>query len=173
MPAIKDVDVLFSAARSAGIRIMPTLQSFAQLQKSYNQNTAKIIRETCQTTLTTYVAPMARETAEEISKVLGNRTVQSGSISAGRGSSRTTQMMAKPLMAPDEVMGMPQGDFICMKSGCRPMYTKLPYFRDYLKGYEDYTIAVKNEVVPIQKMTEEDVKSLSRAVYRMERGMFG
>lgn len=173
MPAIKDVDVLFSAARSAGIRIMPTLQSLAQLQKSYNQNTAKIIRETCQMTLTTYVAPMARETAEEISKVLGNRTVQSGSISAGRGGSRTTQMMGKPLMTSDEIMGMGIGNFICMKSGCRPMQTKLPYYKDYLRKCEDYTIAIRNDVVAIERMTEEDVKNLSRSVCRLRVGMFG
>jgi len=174
MPAIKDVDALFSAARSAGIRIMPTLQSLGQLEKKYSPQTAKIIRETCQIMMSSYVAPLARETAEEISKILYNQTVQSGSVSTGNRGSKTVQMMAKPLMSPDEIINMEIGNFIVMKSGCRPMRTKLKYYKDYLPAFYDYPRTRQTESRLIDKMTTtvNDVKNISKKKVVLSKGMF-
>ncbi|MEG1631860.1 MAG: type IV secretory system conjugative DNA transfer family protein [Hydrogenoanaerobacterium sp.] len=173
MPPIKNVDTLFSATRSAGIRIMPALQSLGQLQKSYNANTAKIIRETCQITVTTYVAPQAYDTAKEISQSLGNRTVQGGSVSMGKGGQQTVQMMAKPLLSPDEIMRLKQGEFVVMKSGAMPMLSHLPYYADYLPTYENYVMLRENEVLPISRMTEQDVKNITGVQFKLHMGMFG
>ncbi|RPF47702.1 type IV secretion system protein VirD4 [Hydrogenoanaerobacterium saccharovorans] len=174
MPTIKNVDVLFSAARSAGIRIMPALQSLAQLQKSYNQTTAKIIRETCQITVTTYVAPQAYDSAKEISQILDNHTVQSGSVSMGKGGSQTVQMMAKPLLSAGEIIRIPFGEYIIIKSGgCPPMRTKLPYYADYLPKMENYNLNRRNEVSPIARMSTEDIKSIANTQFELTKGMFG
>lgn len=173
LPPVKDVDALFAAARSAGIRFAPALQSLAQLEKSYNKNTAKIIRETCQITLTTYVSPLARETAEEISKVLNNRTVQSGSISMGKSGSQTIQMMSKPLLSTDEIIYMPQGDFIVIKSGVRPMRTHLDLYSDYLPECEEIQYITQSDISIIRKMSEANIRSIpSRKEYALEMGMF-
>lgn len=172
MPSIKNIDTLFSAARSARIRFLPTLQSLAQLEKSYNRNTAKIIRETCQITLTTYVSPMARETAEELSKILGNRTIQSGSVSTGKGGSQTIQMMSKPLLSVDEIINMPMGEFICIKAGLRPMQTTLPYYLDYLPKFAEYQPKTTNDVEPISRMSEQDVRRIGDTEFKLSVGMF-
>ena len=58
MPAIKDVDALFTAARSRGIRFLYSLQSFNQLQKNYNKNYADIILDAC----LLYTSPSPRDT---------------------------------------------------------------------------------------------------------------
>ena len=172
MPAIKDIDVLFSAARSAGIRLIPTLQSLAQLRKNYNDTTAKIIRETCQITMTTYVSPMARETAEEISKALGNRTVQSGSVSKGKGGSQTIQMMGRSLLSVEEIIHIPLGKYIVMKSGCRPIRTALPHYSDYLPPLSEYQLNHSISAEPLDRMSMADVTRLARTQFRLRRGMF-
>ena len=56
-----------------------------------------------------------------MSKSLGSRTVQSGSISKGKdNSSQSLQMMERPLMTADELKSMPKGQFIVMKPGRTP-----------------------------------------------------
>ena len=72
------------------------------------------------------------ETAQVMSKSLGSRTVQSGSISKGKDSgSQSLQMIERPLMTPDELKSMPKGQFIVMKTGVHPMMVKLKLFFEW------------------------------------------
>ena len=69
------------------------------------------------------------ESADILSKALGNRTVMSGSISRGKNDpSQSLQMMSRPLMSPDELKTLPKGHFILAKTGNCPMQTRLPLF---------------------------------------------
>lgn len=174
MPPVKDIDTLISAARSRGIRFLLSLQSYAQLEKSYDRTMAKIIKDCCQMTISTYVSPNSRETAEEISRVLGSKTIQSGSVTKGHGYTQTVQMMGRRLLTEDEVMAIPQGDFIILKGGCPPSRTKLPMYWDYMPEYPDYAPPVAHgEIAAIKYLTADKIRQMShRERYKLRRGMF-
>ena len=74
----------------------------------------------------------AGDTAEQVSRQLGEQTVMTGSVSRGKSDpSRSLQMMGRRLMTPDELKSMPKGQFIVMKTGRRPMLSKLRLFLDW------------------------------------------
>lgn len=128
IPKIESMEMMFSAGRSRRISMVPIIQSFAQLQKNYGKEGSSIIIDNCQDILFGGFAPNS-ESADILSKALGNRTVLSGSISRGKNDpSQSLQMMGRPLMSPDELKTLPRGHFILAKTGCCPMQTKLPLF---------------------------------------------
>lgn len=130
MPAF-DVEALFSAGRSRGITLVPIIQSLAQLEKNYGREGAEILTDNCQDTIFGGFAPNS-QTAEQLSKSLGSRTVLSGSVSRGKNDpSQSLQMMERPLMTPDELKSIPKGSFVVMKTGTHPMQTKLRLFLDW------------------------------------------
>lgn len=175
MPAIQDVDSLFTAVRSRGIRFMVALQSYAQLEKHYSHEMAKIIRDACQMTMFTYVSPSSRETADDLSHTLGNQTVQSGSVSTGHGGSTTLQMISQPLMAPDEIINdIPWGHWIVLKSGHLPVRLNLPLFSSYLKKLPTYEPEHREtELRPIHSLSGEKIKNyVTRQQAKLTRGMF-
>lgn len=72
------------------------------------------------------------QTAEVLSKALGNQTVQGGYISKAKdGVNQSLQMMGRPLMTPDELKAIPKGSFVVMKTGTNPMQTRLRLFLDW------------------------------------------
>lgn len=83
IPKIESLEMLFSAGRSRRISMIPIIQSFAQLQKNYGKEGSEIIVDNCQDVLFGGFAPNS-ESAEILSKALGNKTVLSGSISRGK-----------------------------------------------------------------------------------------
>ena len=130
MPAF-DVEALFSAGRSRGITLVPIIQSLAQLEKNYGREGAEILTDNCQDTIFGGFAPNS-QTAEQLSKSLGSRTVLSGSVSKGKDDpSQSLQMIERPLMTPDELKSIPKGSFVVMKTGTHPMQTKLRLFLDW------------------------------------------
>ena len=130
MPAF-DVEALFSAGRSRGITLVPIIQSLAQLDKNYGDKGAEILADNCQDTIFGGFAPNS-QTAEKLSKALGNRTVLSGSVSKGKNDpSQSLQMIERPLMTADELKSLPKGNFVVMKTGTHPMQTKLKLFFDW------------------------------------------
>jgi type IV secretion system protein VirD4 len=129
MPAF-DVLPLFSAGRSRGLTLVPIIQSLAQLEKNYGKEGAEIIADNTQDTIFGGFAPQS-QTAEALSKALGSRTVQSGSVSRGKDTNRSLQMVERPLMTPDELKSMPKGSFVLMKTGTHPVQTKLRLFLEW------------------------------------------
>lgn len=131
-PPIQSLELMFSASRSRGLMLVPIVQSISgQLQKNYGKEGSEIIVDNCQVSIFGGFSP-ASQTAEEMSKALGNRTVMSGSISRGKENpSQSLQMVERPLMTPDELKTMPKGQFIIMKTGVHPMKVKLRLFLDW------------------------------------------
>lgn len=128
IPKIESMEMMFSAGRSRRISMVPIIQSFAQMEKNYGKEGSSIIIDNCQDILFGGFAPNS-ESAEILSKALGNRTVLSGSISRGKNDpSQSLQMMSRPLMSPDELKTLPKGHFILAKTGNCPMQTRLPLF---------------------------------------------
>lgn len=163
MPPIKNIDVLFTAARSRRIRFFISLQSYFQLEKNYSQKSAKIIRGACQMKMYTYLAD--EEEAKALSEALGDRTVQSGSVSSSTrdgiwtdSTSQSVQMIKRRLMTPDEIMQLPQGEFILRKAGSVCARSKLSLYWKYLKQYPEPTMDVHYEIRPIDCLTEGRIK---------------
>ena len=125
-----DVLSLFSAGRSRGLTLVPIIQSLAQLEKNYGKEGAEIVCDNCQDTIFGGFSPQSK-TADALSAALGSRTVLSGSVSQGKESSQSLQMMERALMTPDELKSIPKGEFVVMKTGTHPMRTKLRLFLDW------------------------------------------
>lgn len=128
LPKIQDAEMIFSAARSRRLQIVPIIQSFSQLEKNYGKEGGEIIVDNTQLTIFGGFAPNSTS-AETLSKALGSRTVLSGSVSKGKNDpSESLQMIERPLMTADELKSMPKGRFVVMKTGAHPMKVKLKLF---------------------------------------------
>ena len=143
LPKIESAEMMFSAARSRRLQIVPIIQSFSQLDKNYGKEGAEIIVDNTQITLFGGFAPNS-SSAETLSKALGSRTVMSGSISRGKDNpSQSLQMVERALMTPDELKAMPKGEFIVMKTGVHPMKVHLKLFFKWGIEFDDehpYTV---------------------------------
>ena len=126
-----DILPLFSAGRSRKLTLVPIIQSLSQLEKNYGKEGSEILQDNCQDTIFGGFAPNS-QTAEVLSKALGNQTVQSGYISKAKdGVNQSLQMVSRPLMSEDELKAIPKGSFIVMKTGTNPMRTRLRLFLDW------------------------------------------
>jgi type IV secretion system protein VirD4 len=128
LPRIESAEMMFSASRSRRVSIVAIIQSFAQLEKNYGKEGASIIIDNTQLTIFGGFAPNS-ESAQTLSKSLGNRTVMSGSVSRGKNDpSQSLQMIERPLMTPDELKTLTKGNFIVTKTGTNPMKSVLKLF---------------------------------------------
>ena len=142
-PKIDGIEAMFSAGRSRKISIVAVIQSFAQLEQKYGKQGMEIITDNTQLTVFGGFAPNS-QSAEVLSKSLGEQTVLSGSVSNGREKSQSLQMIGRPLMTVDELKSMPKGQFIVMKTGVHPMISKLKlYFKWGIKFEEEYRLSDK------------------------------
>ena len=139
IPKIESAEMMFSASRSRTVSIVAIVQSFAQLQKNYGREGAEIITDNTQLTIFGGFSPNS-ESAQVLSKALGNQTVQSGSVSQKNGdSSQNLQMIERALLTPDELKTLPKGTFVVMKTGFYPMKVKMKLFYDWgIRLNEDY-----------------------------------
>lgn len=135
-PKIDGAEAMFSAGRSRKISIIAVIQSFAQLEQNYGKQGMEIITDNTQLTVFGGFAPNS-QSAEVLSKALGEQTVLSGSVSHGRDKSQSLQMIGRPLMTVDELKSMPKGQFIVMKTGTHPMISKLKLFFKWGIKFED------------------------------------
>ena len=163
-PPIQSLELMFSASRSRGLMLVPIVQSITgQLQKNYGKEGSEIIVDNCQVNIFGGFAP-ASQTAEELSKALGSRTVMSGSISRGKNDpSQSLQMMERPLMTPDELKSMPKGSFIVAKTGVHPMRVRLRLFLDWgIRFGEPYEVPEKAQ----RPVAYADKQELEEAIIR-------
>lgn len=130
LPQIQSAEMMFSASRSRRISFIPIIQSLAQLEKNYGKEGSSIIIDNCQIAIYGGFAPNS-EAAEVLSKTLGERTVQTGSISKGKDTSKSLQMTGRALMTPDELKIMPKDTFIVTRTGVKPMKTILRLFFEW------------------------------------------
>lgn len=142
-PKIEGAEAMFSAGRSRKISIVAIIQSFAQLEQNYGKQGMEIITDNTQLTVFGGFAPNS-QSAEVLSKALGEQTILSGTVSHGREKSQSLQMIGRPLMTVDELKSMPKGQFIVMKTGTHPMISKLKlYFKWGIEFGEPYLLPDK------------------------------
>ena len=167
-PPIQSLELMFSASRSRGLMLVPIVQSITgQLKKNYGAEGAEVIVDNCQVNLYGGFAP-ASQTAVELSKALGSRTVMSGSISRGKNDpSQSLQMIERPLMTPDELKSMPKGSFIVAKTGVHPMKVKLRLFLDWgIRFGEPYEVPEKAQ----RAVAYADKQELEESIIRRHYG---
>jgi len=153
-----DVLPLFSAGRSRRLTLVPIIQSLAQLGKNYGKEGSEIIQDNCQDTIFGGFAPNS-QTAEVLSKALGNRTVLSGSVSRGKNDpSQSLQMMERPLLTPDELKSIPKGNFIVQKTGQHPMRTRLRLFLEWGITFEEPYIVPERADRAVSYANREDLE---------------
>ena len=158
-----DILPLFSAGRSRRLTLVPIIQSLAQLEKNYGKEGAEIICDNCQDTIFGGFSPQSK-TADALSAALGSRTVLSGSVSQGKESSQSLQMMERALMTPDELKSIPKGEFVVMKTGTHPMRTKLRLFLDWGITFDPDGYRMPEQAA--RKIAYVDQSELVRSIHR-------
>lgn len=172
-PPIEDFDALCAAYRSRGGRFISAIQDFAQLEKHYSKSKAEILKGTNQTLITSFVAPSALNTAETISKILGNETILTGSSSNSNGKiSTTSSLTGRPLMSANDLITMPLGEFIVIKGGSKPCKIQPPGYWTYLSVLEE----PDRPDLQYSTVTVATAKSIKMRLqcgeYQLTKGMF-
>ncbi len=159
IPKIEGLDAIFTASRSRNMTIVGILQGISQLNDRYGKDVAETMFNSCHDTIAGAFGPLSQD-AEFISKQLGSRTAQTGSVTTDGKTgeqSLSEQMMEVPLMAPNELREMPRGEYVLLKTFCRSARTRMPLFSDWgitLEG--KYHISER----PIRDIEYMDVKEL-------------
>jgi type IV secretion system protein VirD4 len=156
LPKFDNSQDMFTAGRSRNIFLFPMLQSLAQLQQKYGREGSEIITDCCQNAVFGGLAPLSKS-GEDLSRALGNQTVQSGSVSRSGGmdrsnSSRSLQMVQRPLLTAEEIKTLEQNKWILMKSRCHPLIS-------IMKRYNEWGIELD---CPFQ-MTEDSARRVKYA----------
>ena len=99
------IESMISVSRSRGLRFHFFIQSFSQLDNVYGKDVAQIILDNCGLI---YLKTNTQSTAEQISKRLGKKTISNNSISQSinkieLNGNRSTSLIARDLLTPDEV----------------------------------------------------------------------
>ncbi len=136
LPKFDNAEQMFTAGRSRNIIFFPMLQSLAQLDKNYGREGAEIILDSCQNALFGGQAPLSKR-ADDLSRMLGTQTVQSGSVShssngfSNTNASKSLQMVQKPLMTAEQLKTMPKNQWVLMKTRSRPLITTLKRYNEW------------------------------------------
>ncbi|WLI87830.1 type IV secretion system DNA-binding domain-containing protein [Massilia sp. R2A-15] len=100
--------------RKHGFRILPGIQSYAQLDQTYGKNDATTLKNSFRNTLSLGISEMDTYTAEEISKGLGEhevvrmkKSVSTGGIGSGSRASTSRESVRERLVLPSEIHTLP------------------------------------------------------------------
>lgn len=160
LPAIPDVEMVFSASRSRNIVSVPIIQSFGQLKKNYGEEGKDIILDNCQNTIFSGFSPTSK-TAEELSKAMGSYTTQVASVSSKNTIEKknlSVQMASRALMTADEIKRIPKGEFVVLKTGAYPMKVNMPLFKDWGVNFEEDCIPKKRDIKIPQYISVNELK---------------
>jgi type IV secretion system protein VirD4 len=118
--------------RGWGIRIATVIQSEAQLQAVYGRELAEFFIDNHRARV--YYRPPVhrRDLAEQISKIVGQKTVNQTSYSYGEGRrSRQVSQTGQAILDTDEIAHLREDETIVLVEGVHPMIgQKLRYYRD-------------------------------------------
>lgn len=154
-PPFDNIEAMVSVARSRGIRFHFYIQSLAQLNSVYGKEISKIILDNSGLI---YLKTNTMDTAEEISKRLGKKTIESNSISRNLSifdnkGNKSTSFMARDLLTPDEVKNLYHKTIIFPNIG-------YPIFRD--------TVIYKK----LSCYTEGKIKRKTNALHNLKNTYF-
>lgn len=115
-PAINGMESKMTVSAGYGIRFNLFIQSFAQLIKVYDENTASTLRDNAETLI--YLKSEDIKTLEEMSKKLGTYTAINVTESSGKGSfTSSTSYIERPLLTPIEIKKIQRPYTLVLKGG--------------------------------------------------------
>lgn len=131
MPKIDKFDKMITVGRSRKIWFNMVVQSYAQLDNVYGDKVSNIIKSNCGMKM--FIGSNDIETCEEFSKLCGNMTVSTSSISSAMGDKQgninvSSQLQTRPLIYPSELQKLNNktdtGNAIIVTFGNYPLRTK-------------------------------------------------
>ncbi|MEG1687182.1 MAG: type IV secretory system conjugative DNA transfer family protein [Angelakisella sp.] len=131
MPKIDKFDKMITVGRSRKIWFNMVVQSYAQLNNVYGDTIADIIKSNCG--LKMFIGSNDIGTCEEFSKLCGNMTISTTSVSSSTGDksgqmSYSSQIQARPLIYPSDLQKLNNktdtGNAIIVTFGNYPLKTK-------------------------------------------------
>ena len=131
MPKIDKFDKMITVGRSRKIWFNMVVQSYAQLNNVYGDTVANIVKSNCGMKM--FIGSNDIETCEEFSKLCGNMTVSTSSISSSMGDKQgninvSSQLQTRPLIYPSELQKLNNktdtGNAIIVTFGNYPLKTK-------------------------------------------------
>lgn len=172
---IPDFDKKISTSRSRGISFSVILQNLDQLEAVYEKSYETIMGN-CDTHV--FLGSNSFKTVEYFSKALGEKTITRDSRSINRdkqyhrqGVSDSDQVMARPLMTPDELRRMDNDECIIYEKGIKPVRAKKYYYfespmarklSEYTLNHLDFNIGERGKwrkYNPYNPYVEEDDKT--------------
>ena len=131
-PPLADIDTIVSVARSRGMHFHFFIQSFSQLDNVYGKDIAQIILDNSGTY---YLKTNTMSTAEQISKMLGKKTIESNSVRQSisllnYNGDRSTNLIGRDLMTPEEVKQLHYKAIIFPTDGF-PIYRKTIVYKRF------------------------------------------
>jgi type IV secretion system protein VirD4 len=125
-----------SVIRSRNIHMTAAIQSYYQLKKTYDEETAQIISACCDARL--FIGGGDEHTLDEWSKALGKATIQTIEYSAQKGGqahlTKSYRKVARELMLPDEIKRLPNDECLVEIRGAYPWKDK----KYVLKNHPNY-----------------------------------
>ncbi len=131
MPKIDKFDKMITVGRSRKIWFNMVVQSYAQLDNVYGDKVSNIIKSNCGMKM--FIGSNDIETCEEFSKLCGNMTVSTSSVSSTLGDKQgninvSSQLQTRPLIYPSELQKLNNktstGNAIIVTFGNYPLKTK-------------------------------------------------
>lgn len=131
MPKIDKFDKMITVGRSRKIWFNMIVQSYTQLNNVYGDNVADIVKSNCGFKM--FIGSNDIGTCEEFSKLCGNMTVSTSSVSSQLSDSTgnisvSSQMQTRPLIYPSELQKLNNkqdtGNAIVVTFGNNPVKTK-------------------------------------------------
>jgi len=131
MPKIDKFDKMITVGRSRKIWFNMVVQSYAQLNNVYGDTVANIVKSNCGMKM--FIGSNDIETCEEFSKLCGNMTVSTSSVSSSMGDKSgninvSSQLQTRPLIYPSELQKLNNktdtGNAIIVTFGNHPLKTK-------------------------------------------------
>ena len=150
-PPLEDIETIVSVARSRGMYFQFFLQSFAQLDNLYGKEVSQIIQDNCGLA---YLKTNTQETAEAISKRLGNQTIETTSLNyslsySNNSGSKGINLIARSLMTADEIKQLHFKTIIFPTIG-------YPIFRDTVV-YQKFSCykkgVIERKIRPLSRLT--------------------
>lgn len=131
MPKIDKFDKMITVGRSRKIWFNMVVQSYAQLNNVYGDTVANIVKSNCGMKM--FIGSNDIETCEEFSKLCGNMTVTTSSVSSSMGDKEgninvSSQLQTRPLIYPSELQKLNNktdtGNAIIVTFGNYPLRTR-------------------------------------------------
>lgn len=174
LPTIPRFDSVITVGRSRNIAVMILVQSYTQITARYSEAVTATIKNNCN--IHYFLGTTDLATKDEFSKRCGSTSVESVSKSesknsgkeGGTSTSTSTSKVSAPLIHPDELSLLKQGEFIISMFGEKALRTK---FDGYFLSPDLYDMTkTPEEYAPARSLDEEkvfyNIRERNRKVFR-------